>query len=201
MAKLRKNAVIYDFETLSQNPLTGPVINMAMLQYDETRFQTNPYTFQELVNEAALIKFDIKEQIEKYGRIIQKETMDWWLSQDEEIRRFLKPSDKDRSIRDLAEFCLDEAPVVDVVYTRGNTFDPVYMTSLNEAVGNSDPWPWWLVRDTRSFIEGATIGCDVKNTFDPPNCEGFIHHDPIHDIAKDVMRMQYLVSSLLGNNK
>jgi len=199
MAKLRENAVIYDFETMSKSQSDGVVINFAVLSYDERRFADNPYTFNELVDNASLIKFDVKEQVKKYNRKIDKETMEWWMKQNETAKKCLKPSDDDKSISELYEFCMGACPKADVVYTRGNTFDPLFLAGIMDQTGYPEPWPWWLVRDTRSFIEGATVGCDVNNSFDPPGCEGFIHHDPIHDIAKDVMRMQYLVSSLLGN--
>jgi hypothetical protein len=42
-------ATIYDFETLSQNPVDGVVISFAMMNFDPTRFENNPYTYQELI--------------------------------------------------------------------------------------------------------------------------------------------------------
>ena len=41
--------VIYDFETLSQNAFNGVVLSVAGIAYEEERFLTNPYTYEEYV--------------------------------------------------------------------------------------------------------------------------------------------------------
>lgn len=197
MANLRNEVVIYDFETLSQDTENGIVVSFAAMCYDETRFVDNPYTFEELLELTREIKFDIQEQKEVYGRTVQQSTLDWWMKQGVEAKRALLPSKEDKPISELYDFCLGVCKKPKAVYARGNTFDPLFVTGITKATGKPEPWDWWLVRDTRSFIEGATIGCDVKNDFTPPGCEGFIHHNPSHDIVIDVMRMQYIINKLL----
>ena len=63
---------IYDFETMSQDPHTGAVLSFAMLNWDPKKLST----YSELVDSAAYIKFDVKEQVEKYNRVITKETVE-----------------------------------------------------------------------------------------------------------------------------
>ena len=72
------------------------------------------------------------------------------------------------------------------------------MTSLCHATGHSDePYKWWDIRDTISFIEGLSYGADIKNNFIPDDLkEAFVAHDPRHDVAMDVMRMQTLIEAL-----
>ena len=78
---------IYDFETLSQNPVDGVVISFAMLNYDPMRFEKDPYTYQELVDKCNYIKFDVADQVKSYGRKIEKDTVRWWSEQNKEAQK------------------------------------------------------------------------------------------------------------------
>ena len=193
------DCLIYDYETLSQRPSDGVVLSLATLNYAEVRFNSEqPYTYHELVSKCKFMKFDVESQVKTFGRKIQKETLDWWGKQNVEARTVLKPSDMDESIADLYSFFAVNKPTnLKKVYTRRNTFDPVYTSSLMEATGYPSPYDWWLVKDTISFIEGLTYGSDLKNNFIPEGLEEhFIHHDPRHDIAMDVMRMQTIIQAV-----
>lgn len=192
------NAVIFDFETLSQDQINGVVVSMAMLTFSETRFVGDlAYTFDELVKNTHLIKFNVEEQVKKFGRKIDKSTLEWWNKQGEYAKKQLTPSEEDVSISELYQFFIINKRVnVKKVYTRGNTFDPIIMEHILKQFDRPMPYEWWEVRDTRSLIEGLSWGTNLNNSFMPPNCESFIHHDPRHDIALDVMRMQTLVQAI-----
>ena len=59
------------------------------------------------------------------------------------------------------------------------------------------PYPWWIIRDTRSMLDGMLWGSGIDNKFIPDGLEEkFVHHDPRHDIVMDVMRMQTVASAL-----
>lgn len=194
------NAVIYDYETLSSNPQDGVVLSMAALAFDENRYVSNPYTYEELLESAQYIKFDVEEQVKVYGRKIEKATVDWWAKQDKAAQHCLAPSDDDRSIADLPGFMrglVADTKTVKRVYTRGNTFDPIFTESIFRALQQYEPFHWNLVRDTRSMIEGLSWGSGIKNSFMVEGLEDkFVKHDPVHDIAMDVMRMQVLVQAI-----
>lgn len=196
---MNKNSCIYDFETLSNDVFNGVVVNFAALKFDETRFVSNPYTFEELVESAKFIKFDVEEQVKEYGREIRQSTLDWWKEQGPQAQKQLRPSKDDVSISELYEFLTLELQIqnCDRVYTRGNTFDPILLQTVLKHFNREDPTRFWTIRDTRSIIDGMTYGHKIKNTFIPEGLESkFVHHDPKHDIAMDVMRMQYLVRLL-----
>ena len=192
------NCTIFDFETLSQNPQNGVVISMAMLNYAEVRFSSMPYTYEELLSKTKYIKFDVADQVKSYNRKIQKSTVESWGKQPKEAQEALKPSSTDQSISDLyGFFIVNKATNLNKIFTRRNTFDPVFMTSLMEATGNPEPYDWWSVRDTISYIEGLSHGIDLRNDFIPEGLENqFIKHDPRHDVVMDVMRMQVLTQAL-----
>ena len=192
------NAVIFDFETLSQDQISGVVVSMAMLNFSEARFTgESSYTFDELVGNTKMIKFNVEEQVKKYNRKINKDTLEWWNNQGEDAKQQLKPSPEDVSISELyGFFILNKSANVNRVYSRGNTFDPIFLEHIMRQTDYPYPYNWWEVRDTRSLIEGLTWGTDIRNNFTPPDCESFVAHDPKHDIALDVMTIQTLVRAL-----
>src|SRR5210317_825237 len=99
------NACIFDFETLSQEQTNGVVLSMAMLNFSESRFTSDiAYTFDELVENTHCIKFDVEEQVKKYKRQINKDTLKWWTQQGDLAKKQLKPSDQDVSISELYSF-------------------------------------------------------------------------------------------------
>jgi hypothetical protein len=191
---------IYDYETLSKDMINGVAVNLAAIIFDDSRFIEQPYEFEELLESAYFIKFDVKEQVEKYGRTIQKETLDWWMKLDPEVRSMIKPSPDDVSIELVHSFFKDTLQIqnCDKIYTRGNTFDPIITETLHRNIGKVDPAKWWVIRDVRSLFEGMTYGHKIKNNFIPEGLQSkFIAHNPIHDIAMDIMRFQYLARVLL----
>ena len=189
-------SIIYDFETLSQNMLTGAAVSLAALEFDTERFHDDGYTYDELLGNVKSVKFDVQEQVKKYGRNIQKSTLEWWKKQGAAAQKQLQPSDEDISIAELYNWLTNEfdIPSYKAVWTRGNTFDPIFLRTILESAGDKDPFDqWWAIRDTRSFIDGMVYGSDIRNTFIPPGLdEKFVAHDPKHDVVMDVMRMQYL---------
>lgn len=188
--------IIYDFETLSQNAFNGVVLNMAALEFDPTHF----YEFDELVEQAQFIKFDVQEQVEKYGRKIERSTLDWWKQQSKEAQKQLTPSDSDKSISVLYDFMLYDMHYekAKAVWTRGNSFDPVLLDSILLATNRPKFKNWWAIRDTRSFLDGLLFGSDIRNDFMPEDIGDVVKHDPRYDIALDVYRMQTVIRELNG---
>ena len=191
--------VIYDFETLSQDTQRGVVTSFALLSFSEKRYISNPYTYEELVSNCAYIKFDVEEQVRSFKRTMSKETIDWWAEQGDEAKKQITPSKDDVSIRELFKFIHDNMDLKNhkKAYTRGNTFDPIFLDSVLKQCNLSNPMHWRTIRDTRSMIEGMSFGMDLKNDFMPGDLEKkFVKHDPCHDIAIDVMRMQLLAQAI-----
>jgi hypothetical protein len=190
--------LIYDIETLGQDARNAPILSMAYLTFDSDRFVSNPYTFQELVEECTYVKFNVKDQVEGVlQRRPEPETLEWWKTVPEEVRkRELTPSDKDVNI---SEFVTNlSGHNAEKVWTRGNGFDPVFLDYVTRDLNMEAPYPWWLIRDTRSYLEGLLIGTELKNNYIPKGIEGFEAHDPKHDISMDVMRMQTAVGVLFS---
>ena len=193
------DCVIYDFETLGQDQRNSVVLSFAMITFSERHYKSDPYEYMELVNKAKFIKFDVASQVEA-GRKINLETLKWWKDQGDEAQKQLRPLTDDKPLSALHDFIKKntEDCKIKKSFTRGNTFDPMFLQYIMEETGHKDPFHWRTVRDTRSMIEGMSFGMKVDNSFTPSGFENqFIKHDPRHDIAMDVMRMQLLAQAIL----
>lgn len=193
--------VIYDFETLSQDQRRGVVTSFAMLNFSEKRYIEDPYTFEELVDSCKYIKFDVEDQVRNFKRTMSKETIDWWNEQGEEARKQIAVSKDDVSILVFYDWITKniDCSKIKKSFTRGNTFDPMFLQYLMAQIAAPDPFHWRTVRDTRSTIEGMSFGMNLDNSYMPGDLKDkFIKHDPRHDIAMDVMRMQLLAQAILG---
>jgi len=192
------DSFIFDFETLGTDVQTLPILSVACYAFDTKRFKTNPYKLEEIIIESKFRKFSVEDQVKNYNRIINKDTLDWWVSQGQEVvDANLKASDNDKPLSELHSMFLAEYPSNAYVYTRGNTFDPMIITALCKQLNLVEPYPWWKVRDMRSLIDGLTWGHDVNTTFIP---DGIVEdelqlHDPRTDIALDVMRFQAIIQA------
>lgn len=193
MAKL---ALFYDFETMSQDPETAPVVSVAAGIYSMDKMENNEYDYESVLNSTHFMKFDVREQVEEYGRVIDPKTIEWWSEQGKEARETIKPLPSDKNIEELIPFLksLIVDKNIDYVFTRNNTFDPVIVQSIVRITGQAIPYPWWAIRDVKSFIFGLTYGHNIKDSFIPPGAEGlYVKHDPRHDITLDVMRLQTIL--------
>lgn len=189
---------MYDYETLSMNPLEAPVLSLAIVNFETDRFLDNPYSFEELIKLCSEYKFDVAHQVKEYGKKIDKGTLEWWNGQPKELRdRQMKPSENDLHTSEVYGIMVQYCKDCKVVYTRGNTYDPIITEQIMRDIGKGEPYPWWVIRDTRSLLEGMMWGSGMENKFIPEGLEEkFIAHDPRHDIAMDVMRIQTVVQAI-----
>lgn len=191
--------MIYDYETLGTNQPTAPIVSMAITTFNTDRFLTDPYQFQEVFDSAKFYKFNVEEQVKDFGCKIEQDTLDWWSKQDKEVqRKQLSPSKDDCSITRLYDIISSQCDQYTLVFTRGNTFDPMITQFMLEKLDEELPYPHWMVRDTRSYIEGLSYGTGLKNGFTPPELEEVKvdKHDPRVDIALDILRIQALVKAI-----
>lgn len=197
---MSRNSLIYDYETLSLDRDNCVILCLAALSFDEKRFAyADPYEWDELIDNSHFIKFDVTDQVKRYGRTIDKSTLKWWNNQRSDIQKILKPSIHDKPIEELYDFFKRVTPnPIHRIYTRGNTFDPIITDGIIELLEKDHVHNWHQIRDTRSMFEGMSYGVDIKNNFVPEEYkERFIPHDPIHDIVMDVIRFQQLARAVL----
>lgn len=194
------NSVIFDFETMSTDRVNGVVLNMAMLSFDSERFLSEPYTYKSLIEKCKFIKFNVEDQVKNWGRKIDQETLSWWGKQSADAQKQMIPTPYDQGIDRLFDFWQENKPdKLSRIYTRGNNFDPIIMDYILEQTGydKNEAYKFYQFRDTRSTIDALAWGHNLNNSFIPEGLEEhFVAHDPKHDIAMDVMRMQTLVKAI-----
>ena len=62
----------------------------------------------------------------------------------------------------------------------------------------------WIDETNQQTVEGIALGhgIDISNAFTPPNMneKEFIHHNPAHDVAMDILRIQWILRSVFGKD-
>jgi hypothetical protein len=196
--------LVLDFETLGVDTNQCVAVSCAYTIFEWNTFNTDPgYTLDELLGKIKMDKFDVMEQKEKYGYVIEPATLEWWSQQDKDIRKCIKPDPaKDISlvqfVENLKEYVKGRKIVR--VWSRGNNFDIPIIARIARDVGDNvnNIYPYWAVRDIRTYLDTKT-GFTVKDlgfmpaTGDAERAElqkRFRKHDPIHDVAYDILRLQ-----------
>lgn len=193
---------IIDFETLSQDTQKGVVLCSAYFNFDWDRFTSqNPYTFSELVSGIQFRKLCVRDQCERLGYVVDKETLAWWkTNQGWEAIVLPSPSDVtvEKFLEHMLEYCHHN---VRCWWSRSNTFDPAFLARLCADTGFSNQMDTklrhWRVRDTRTYIDAA-LDFPKINAFVPFSDQAewervFVPHNPVHDVAADVLRLQKIV--------
>jgi len=153
--------IMLDLETLATTP------NAVILSFAATRF--NAFSLDE-ENDYTLhlnLKLDVDEQI-ALDRDVDQNTIAWWAQQPELIRSNAF-DDKDRT--NLADFILKLNKFVvnaDRIWAQGPVFDIVILENLYRQIGIPCPWPYYVIRDSRTLIKalGNDIIHERKNAHD-----------------------------------
>lgn len=182
---------LLDIETLDIES-TSVVLSAAMVYFEDGM------SYQDLLDAAIFVKFDVKEQITIYKRTTSKDTLAWWAKQSDESKRTsLIPSDKDMSaaegILKLKQYMTSTTDKI--VFTRGN-LDSMCMESLCRSVCVTPIVPYYKFMDVRTalnLMKSTTVRgyCDVSLTgFDMKEAKKN-KHDPIIDVCLDAIQILY----------
>lgn len=193
---------IYDFETLGQDVFQIPMLDCSYVAFDWDRFTSdNPYTLEELVSLSRKDKLQMAHQVTEHGAKYTQRDLDWWLSQSDDAKKVLKPSAQDVRVEVFIGNFIDylkEVGKINYWWTRSNSFDPIILQRWATIVGRQeeigDLLKFWLVRDTRTFID-AKLEFPKQNGFIPLADKEywdktFVKHDSRFDIAADILRLQ-----------
>jgi hypothetical protein len=203
------NTFIFDYETLGQNTNTCPILCVAYIAIDRARFFKQPYTIKEILSNIKYLKFDVSEQVSKYNKVIEKQSVDWWkktIGNDKELEKIiLKPSKKDISISQMIVEMKRNVDFknINMVLTRSPVFDFHLSYQIEKISKEKLPWKFWFERDIRSFIEGMLFpNTKYTNDFIPeliynnPKTMKIKHH-PSYDVLLDVLRLQEVFRSYI----
>lgn len=182
---------VFDLETVATCD-KAVVLSMAVLSVDfETEFE-----FADLVKKAHFIKLKADEQVSKYGRVVDIETVKWWNSQPENLKKTsFYPKETDLSLSDGIKALNDVLAAEgfdrqrSIVWTRG-AFDSNIAASCAKDVKVVEVFPFYRVRDIRTAIDilsGSNNGyCRIGKPL-----IGMEKHNPVHDVCRDAMMLKY----------
>jgi hypothetical protein len=145
------------------------------------------------------VKFNVKEQIKTYDRLVEDDVVKWWKTQPKEVfDAMVRPSSEDVNLREglilLNKFVSNIKGYnfkKSYVWSRGNNFDFPILKSLYNSAEMGVPYNDWKIRDVRTAIDIMAGTDDGKYELRWGN-EGFIAHNPLHDAAMDAARLNEL---------
>ena len=131
-----------DLETLGTRP--GCVIlTLGAVKFD-------PYSLKE-PGPGIYFRVDVDEQT-ALGREVQEDTLNWWISQADDIREEdLGENDRvslDTLYRDLNRFLVG----ANNIWAQGPLFDFAILENLYRQMGWPTPWQYWQIRDSRTLF-------------------------------------------------
>jgi hypothetical protein len=182
---------MFDIETLGSES-TSVVLSASIIHFDEPTC-----TYEDLLENACFVKFDVEEQI-KLKRVAETGTLDWWKQQHEYVRRIsLTPNSHDLAAVDainiLKEYIAEHGGQNQTFWARGS-LDQMCIDSLCKTFDQDLITPYNNWRDIRTALD--CLCKTSKNGYVDVNHPTFqrhnvIKHHPTHDCAYDIMMLLY----------
>lgn len=183
---------MFDVETLGVES-NSVVLSAALIHFDPMEKPD----YQTLLDNAILVKFNAKEQIDA-GRKVNIDTLEWWKNQHEYIRNLaFIPSKEDVSVEQaftLLHNYMNKFPNAhkQTMWARGS-LDQLVIDSLAKKFDLQPITNYNMWRDVRTAVDimyGSTNGyCEVE--FEGFKRHEVIKHHPVHDCALDAMMLMY----------
>lgn len=186
--------VVFDIETMSKSS-EAVILSMSAIYFDPSK----KYTYQQLLDSAFFVKFNVEDQIKRLHRRADKSTMEWWAKQCDYARKksFIPSPSTELTFEDGYELMrawaksLPRERQKDWIFVRGQ-LDQLCVESMCEQLGIEPIFPYNQYRDVRTaidFLYDTTNGYVEVEGFDPQ--ANVIKHCPVHDCAYDIMQLLY----------
>lgn len=186
--------VVFDIETMSKSS-EAVILSMSAIYFDPSK----KYTYQQLLDSAFFVKFNVEDQIKRLHRRADKSTMEWWSKQCDYAKKksFIPSPETELTFEDgyeLMRAWAKNLPVgrqKDWIFVRGQ-LDQLCVESMCDQLNIDKIFPYSQYRDVRTaidFLYGTTNGYVEVQDFDPQ--AHVIKHCPIHDCAYDIMQLLY----------
>lgn len=195
---LVKKDFFMDVETLGLRE-NSIILSIACLAVpDEFSFQNGEQSIQELRRMGIKVHIDREEQRKKYGRTFDEGTKEWWLSQEDAVKKEVLMNPRlcgcfysYTLIREYLETNLFSPTDGDVIWSRG-LFDARMWDDLVRCISEENPIPYWAWRDTRTacdILSGNSLG-GIESL------HGLLQHDPLDDCILDYLRLASLTKKV-----
>lgn len=183
----------FDVETLGVES-NSVILSMACIYF---RPDDKP-TYKELKESAFFVKLNVRDQVENYGRKINKGTIEWWEKQCLNAKNWSYIPDKnDKSLADgisaLHEWAQSKNDKGCWVWARGS-LDDVILQAAERQLKVDPVFAYSRWRDVRTAVDILTTSKNGYCTVDHPDFmyeRDVTKHNPIDDCALDVMMLLY----------
>ncbi len=187
-----------DIETISTKA-NAAILSVGCVYVDASKPTT---TYEEILSKSIYIKFEVKDQVDRLHRHVEKRTVDWWMKQAPMVRDFaMKPTSRDVKVEiglGILGTWINETRVSrnEQCWIRG-FMDSTTLEDLTSQLELPSVFPYNSYRDVRTAIDllyPHTTSGYVE--VDPARCVGFdvskvIKHHPVHDSAYDAAMLIY----------
>lgn len=197
--------LIFDYETLSNNPRKAAVISFAAIlcRYDDIDLDDLQGAVERLSGLAHYVTIDPVEQIKNLDLETSESTLEWWSKQSGYAQEMLKSKDK-VSVYDhcrlFTEYCIEKGIHQKVItWNRAPQFDSTILENLFEKCGYPMPYNFWKVRDIRTAIdvifgEESEYRGYIPNFRDSLSELNLVEHYAVHDCIKDLIQLKMIRS-------
>lgn len=144
-----------DMETLA----TGP--DCVILTFGAVKF--NPFDKDSSMDQTIYMKLDVDEQLQ-LGRKVDDDTLAWWGKQDASIREEALGEQGRESIEVFTKTLNKFVVGANRIWAQGPTFDIVILENLYRQLGKPIPWPFYLIRDSRTLLKALNSGKKADNS-------------------------------------
>lgn len=136
--------IMLDLETLATSP------NSVILTFGAIKF--DPFDPEKEMSDGLYFRINVDEQIE-LGRNVDEGTVAWWGTQSEAVREeALGEQDRvslEHFTKELNRFVVG----ANRIWAQGPVFDIVILENLYRQLGKPTPWPYYLIRDSRTLLK------------------------------------------------
>ena len=184
---------MFDVETLGTES-NSVILSMACIYF---RPEDKP-TYQQLKESAFFVKFSVREQVENYGRKINRGTIDWWEKQCLNVKNWSYIPDKNdeslsEGITKFHDWVNSKNDKDCWVWARGS-LDDIILQAVERQLKKESIFSYSRWRDARTAIDLLTTS---KNGYCEVDHPEFVYerdvtkHIPIDDCALDIMMLLY----------
>jgi len=184
---------MFDVETLGTES-NSVILSMACIYF---RPEDKP-TYQQLKESAFFVKFSVREQVENYGRKINRGTIDWWEKQCLNVKNWSYIPDKNdeslsEGITKFQDWVNSKNDKDCWVWARGS-LDDIILQAVERQLKKESIFSYSRWRDARTAIDLLTTS---KNGYCEVDHPEFVYerdvtkHIPIDDCALDIMMLLY----------
>ena len=164
-----------DLETLATSP------DSVILTFGAVKF--DPFTTEQDFDTGLYYRIDVDEQI-ALGRQVDQGTVDWWGSQNEEVREEALGEHDRISLEQFTQSLNKFVVGANRIWAQGPVFDIVILENLYRQLGKPTPWPYYLIRDSRTLLKA------LGDTRSP----GTMLHNALADCVSQAQAIKHAVS-------